>query len=150
MSGFEMAMGEFKERLDRGEIGMILDLRQEDEFAAWKIEGGKPVTMLNIPQLDLVGEEDKYLERLPKDREIVLVCAHGGASKYEAELLQGRGYQARGLAGGMDAWSVLYETAQLPGEPAINQVFRIAKGCITHVVVSGGRGGGDRPGSPPG
>jgi glyoxylase-like metal-dependent hydrolase (beta-lactamase superfamily II) len=138
MSGFEMAMGEFKKRLDRGELGLIVDLRREDEFATWKIEGAKPADMLNIPQIDLVGEEEKYLERLPNDREIVLVCAHGDASKYEAELLQGRGYQARGLAGGMDAWSMLYETVQLPGEPEIHQIYRIAKGCITHVVVAGG------------
>jgi glyoxylase-like metal-dependent hydrolase (beta-lactamase superfamily II) len=138
MSGSEMAMGEFKERLDRGEIGLILDLRREDEFAAWKIEGKKPVGTLNIPQLDLVGEEEKYLDRLPKDREIILVCAHGDASKYEAELLQGKGYQARGLAGGMDAWSALYETARLEGEASIDQIYRIAKGCITHVVVSRG------------
>ena len=138
MSEFVMAMGEFKERLDRGDIDLILDLRREDEFAAWKIEGRKPVEMLNIPQLDLVGEEEKYLDRLPKDREIVLVCAHGEASKYEAELLQGRGLRARSLAGGMDAWSMLYETARLPGEPEIYQIYRVAKGCISHVVISGG------------
>lgn len=133
----EIAVEEFKRKLDRGEITFILDLRLEDEFASWRIEGRMPVETLNIPQLDFVGEEDKFLSRLPKDREIILVCAHGGASKYEAEQLQAKGYRARSLAGGMDSWSVLYETSCLAGEPLIYQVYRIAKGCISHVLISG-------------
>jgi len=85
----------------------------------------------------MVGEEEQYLPRLPRDREIYLLCAHGGAAKYEAELLRAKGYRAVGLAGGMDAWSLLYETSRLTGEPLIYQVYRIAKGCISHLVISG-------------
>lgn len=133
----DIAVPEFKGKLDRGEIPFILDLRREEEFAAWRIEGRRPVETVNIPQLDLVGEEEKYLSRLPRDREIFLVCAHGGASKYEAEQLQAKGFAARSLAGGMDAWSILYETSQLAGEPLIYQIYRIAKGCISHVLISG-------------
>lgn len=128
----------FKVKLDRGEVPFLLDMRREEEFAGWRIEGRQPVETLNIPQLDLVGEEEKYLSQLPKDREIFLVCAHGGASRYEAELLQSHGYRAVSLAGGMDAWSVLYETSRLAGEPLIYQVYRIAKGCISHLLISGG------------
>lgn len=133
----EIAADEFKRKLDRGEISFILDMRQEDEFAAWRIEGPEPVETLNIPQLDFVGEEEKFLSQLPRDREIILICAHGGASKYEAEQLQAKGFMARSLVGGMDAWSVLYETSLLTGEPLIYQVYRIAKGCISHVLISG-------------
>ncbi len=134
----DMAAAEFKGKLDRGEIPFILDMRLEEEFASWRIEGRMPVKTLNIPQLDFVGEEEKFYSQLPKDREIILVCAHGGASKYEAELLRAKGYQVRSLAGGMDAWSVLYETSCLDGNPVIYQVYRIAKGCISHVLISGG------------
>jgi glyoxylase-like metal-dependent hydrolase (beta-lactamase superfamily II) len=134
----ELTAGEFKRKLDQGEISFILDMRREEEFAAWRIEGRQPVETLNIPQLDFVGEEEKFFSRLPRDREIVLVCAHGGASKYEAEQLRAKGFSVRSLAGGMDAWSVLYETSLLAGEPLIYQVYRIAKGCISHVLISGG------------
>ncbi|MDD5757715.1 MAG: MBL fold metallo-hydrolase [Desulfobulbaceae bacterium] len=134
----DIEVGEFKKKLDRGEISFLLDMRQEEEFASWRIEGGKPVETINIPQIDFVGEEEKYLSQLPKDREIFLVCAHGGASKYEAELLQSKGYQAFSLAGGMVAWSIYYETSRLAGTPLIQQIYRIAKGCITHVVISNG------------
>jgi glyoxylase-like metal-dependent hydrolase (beta-lactamase superfamily II) len=133
----DIPVGEFKRKLDRGEVAFILDLRLEEEFAAWRIEGRLPVEMLNIPQLDFVGDEEKFLPRLPRDREIILVCAHGGASKYEAEQLRAKGFMARSLAGGMDAWSVLYETSRLEGESLIYQVYRIAKGCISHVLISG-------------
>ena len=136
--GVDIEIGEFKRKLDRGEIPFILDMRREDEFASWRIEGRKPVETINIPQIDFVGEEEKYLSLLPKDRAIYLVCAHGGASKYEAELLQSKGYRAIGLAGGMLAWSVFYETSRLEGEHLIYQVYRIAKGCISHVIISGG------------
>lgn len=133
----DIAVPEFKRKLDQGEIDFILDLRREEEFAAWRIEGRQPVETINIPQLDLVGEEERYLSRLPKDRGIFLVCAHGGASKYEAEQLHDKGFMARSLVGGMDAWSVLYETTRLAGEPLIYQIYRIAKGCISHVLISG-------------
>lgn len=134
----DIEVGEFKRKLDRGEISFILDLRLEDEFAAWRIEGRGPLETLNLPQHLFVGEEEKFLSRLPKDREIFLVCAHGDGSKYEAELLQAKGYRAMSLAGGMDAWGVLYETSCLDGEPLIHQVYRVAKGCISHVLISGG------------
>lgn len=133
-----ISVAEFKARLDRGAIEFLFDLRRPDEFAAWRIEGRTPVATVNIPQLDFVGEEEKFFDQLPRDREIVTVCAHGDASKYSAELLQRQGFRAVSLAGGMDAWSVYYETHQVQAGPAIHQVYRIAKGCITHVVVADG------------
>jgi glyoxylase-like metal-dependent hydrolase (beta-lactamase superfamily II)/rhodanese-related sulfurtransferase len=137
-SDFEIGITEFKARLDRGEVPFILDLRNEDEFASWRIEGRGGVEMVNISQLDFVGEEDKYLDRLPTGKEITIVCAHGGASKYSAEVLHEKGFKAVGLAGGMDAWSVLYETGQVSDAPLIFQIYRIAKGCMTHVLISDG------------
>ena len=130
-SDFEIGVSEFRARLDRGEIPFILDLRNEDEFASWRIEGRDELEMINISQLDFVGEEDKYLDRLPRDKEITVVCAHGDASKYSAEVLHQKGYKAVGLAGGMDAWSILYETGQASESPLVYQIYRIAKGCMT-------------------
>lgn len=133
-----ISVAEFKKRLDLGTIEFLFDLRSPDEFAAWRIEGQQPVETVNIPQLDFVGEEEKFLGQLPRDREIITVCAHGDASRYSAELLQREGFRALSLAGGMDAWSVCYETHQVHAGPDIYQVYRIAKGCITHVVVADG------------
>lgn len=134
----QIAPAEFKKRLDAGDIDFIFDLRNADEFAAWRIEGKRPVETLNIPQVDFVGEEETYLDRLPRDRQIIAVCAHGGASDYEAKRLRQKGFDILSLAGGMDAWSEFYETHWLMGPPEIHQIVRVAKGCICHVLIDGG------------
>ncbi len=134
----EIGSEELWQRLKGNGVDFVLDLRREEEFADWRIEGPAPVATVNIPQLDFVGEEEKYLERLPREKEMVIVCAHGDAAKYEAELLRERGYRAEGLIGGMDAWSVLYRTSPAGESPLIRQIYRVAKGCITHVVIAGG------------
>ncbi|MEN8135004.1 MAG: hypothetical protein ABFS18_05640 [Thermodesulfobacteriota bacterium] len=65
---FELSLEDFKDRLDRGEVEFVLDLRLEDEFAAWQIEGRYDFDIINIPQLDFVGEEEKYLGLLVADK----------------------------------------------------------------------------------
>jgi len=134
----QIAPADFKKRLDAGEIEFLFDLRNEDEFAAWRIEGKTPVKTLNIPQADFVGEEGTYLDRLPRDLQIIAVCAHGGASDYEAKQLREKGFDILSLAGGMDAWSEFYETHKLTGAPEIHQIVRVAKGCICHVLIDDG------------
>ena len=115
----------------------MLDLRNEDEYKAWRIEGLKDFPALNIPQEDFVGEEERHKEKFPKDKQILVVCAHGDSSTYTAEMLNGFGLKAISLKGGMDAWSDFYETHQVAKEPSIYQVFRTARGCISHLIVAG-------------
>lgn len=133
-----ISVKDFKKRLDAGQIEYILDLRLADEFESWRIEGKQEVETLNISQVEFVGEEEGFLDRLPRDKEIIVVCAHGGVSKYEAELLQENGFKALSMEGGMDAWSILYETHQVNEAPDIYQIFRVAKGCMTHILISEG------------
>ena len=125
---------ELKKRLDKGQIEFIFDLRNPEDFEGWKIEGRGGIDMLNIPQPDFVGEEDRHLHKFPKGRSILTVCAHGDASKYSAELLREQGFDAVSLAGGMEGWSEFYETHRI--EPGIHQIYRTARGCMTHVIAS--------------
>jgi len=129
---------EFKKKLDAGEVEFMFDLRAEDEFNAWRIEGKKDAPIMNIPQEDFVGEEERHLDKFPKDKEIITVCAHGDSSKYSADLLVESGFNARGLEGGMDAWSTYYETHKVSDEPLVYQLYRVAKGCMSHVIISDG------------
>lgn len=134
----QISARELKGLLDAQRVQFLFDLRGEAEFAAWRIEGRAPVETLNIPTVDFVGEEEKYLDRLPRDRRIVIVCPHGDASLYSAGILRERGFDAVSLAGGMDAWSVFYEIHPVPGQPLLRQLHRPARGCLAHVIVSGG------------
>ena len=129
---------EFKALLDAQRVPFLFDLRDEAAFAAWHIEGRSPIETLNISTVDFVGEEEKYLDRLPRDRRIVVVCPHGDASLYSATLLRDRGFDAVSLAGGMDAWSVFYEAHDVPGQPFLQQIHRPARGCLGYVIASGG------------
>ena len=129
---------ELKKRLDANKIEFMLDLRNEDEFKSWRIEGRTDFPQLNIAQEDFVGEEERHKDKFPKDKQILVVCAHGDSSTYTAELLKGFGLNATSLSGGMDAWSDFYETHEVSKDPAIYQIFRTARGCMSHVIVSGG------------
>jgi glyoxylase-like metal-dependent hydrolase (beta-lactamase superfamily II) len=129
---------ELKIRLDTNQVDFLFDLRNADEFKAWHIEGRKDFPMLNIPQEEFVGEEEGHLGKFPRDKTIVAVCAHGDSSKYSADLLKDRGLNAVSLLGGMDAWSGFYETHKVADNPAIYQIFRVARGCISYLIVSQG------------
>jgi len=128
---------ELKRRLDGMKVEFLFDLRNEDEFKAWRIEGREDFPFLNIPQIDFVGEEDRHMERFPKDKEIIAVCAHGDSSRYTAELLTEKGFKALSLEGGMDSWSEYYEIHKVSDSPLIYQIYRTARGCMCHMVVSG-------------
>jgi len=132
---FQISIRDFKNKLDAGKIEFMFDLRNDDEFKSWRIEGPEPVETLNIPQVNFVGEEESHLARLPRNKEIISICAHGDSSKYEAELLQEKGFNIVSLEGGMDAWSEFYETRKLEDIPEIYQIVRVAKGCICHVLI---------------
>ncbi|MBI4844330.1 MAG: MBL fold metallo-hydrolase [Nitrospirae bacterium] len=129
---------ELKRRLDDKKVEFLFDLRNEDEYKAWRIEGREDFPALNISQIDFVGEEDRHMDHFPKDKEIITVCAHGDSSRYTAELLTDKGYNAVNLEGGMDSWSEYYEIHKVTDSPLIYQIYRTARGCMTHVVVSGG------------
>lgn len=136
-SRFSVSVTEFKRMLDKNQVKFLLDLRNEQDFEAWHIEGHIPIETLNIPQVLFVGEEEKYLYRFPKDRRIVIICPHGDAAKYAAEQLRENGFDAVAVEGGLDAWSEFYEDGNISDTPAIYQIFRAARGCISYLVVSG-------------
>jgi glyoxylase-like metal-dependent hydrolase (beta-lactamase superfamily II) len=136
-SRFSVSVTEFKRMLDTNEVRFLFDMRNEKEFEAWRIEGHIPIETLNIPQVMFVGEEEKYLDRFPKNRRITIICPHGDAAKYAAEQLRENGIDAVAVEGGLDAWSEFYEDDKVNDTPAVYQIFRAARGCISYLVVSG-------------
>jgi rhodanese-related sulfurtransferase len=81
MSVFHITPTELKAELDAGLDLFLLDLRNQDEFAQWRIEGRKPIPTLNIPYFEFLEDEAGVMAQLPKDQEITLICAKGGASE---------------------------------------------------------------------
>jgi glyoxylase-like metal-dependent hydrolase (beta-lactamase superfamily II)/rhodanese-related sulfurtransferase len=139
----EMTVAVFKQRLDEGDRLVVLDVRNEEEYASWKVEGRCPVRMANIPYFEFIGEEDAATARVPfsKTDEIVVICAKGGSSAYVAGVLRDRGYQAVNLLGGMIAWGDFYECRAVA--PALDglvvlQFNRTGKGCLSYMICANG------------
>lgn len=131
---------ELKAELDAGRPVFLVDLRNREEFGRWRIQGRHPVPTANLPYVEYVGDEDRLFAQLPKDRPITFVCGKGGASAYFAGLAREQGYEARNLAGGMEAWGNFYEARHVvEGEDlTILQVSRPARGCLSYLLASAG------------
>lgn len=118
----------------------ILDVRNAEAFADWKIEGAH-IDYLNIPYFELLDGVEEILTKLPADKEILVVCAKEGSSIMVAEMLADEGIDVAYLAGGMKAWSMHLEpikVADLTNGGELYQFVRLGKGCLSYMVISGG------------
>lgn len=118
----------------------ILDVRNTDAFEDWKIEG-EQVRHVNVPYFELLEGVEEIEDRLPRDQEILVVCAKEGSSIMVAEILEEAGYSAGYLSGGMKAWSEYLEPvkiADLKMGGELYQFVRLGKGCLSYMVMSGG------------
>ncbi|MCP8617677.1 MBL fold metallo-hydrolase [Salirhabdus salicampi] len=138
----EMTTSELAKRIVNHEEIFILDVRNTDEFDDWKIEGGK-VEVINEPYFNLLDGVDPIVDKLPKDKEIIVVCAKGGSSRMIAEMLEEEaGFtNMMNLEGGMKAWSEHLEpvkVGELKDGGALYQFVRLGKGCLSYFVESDG------------
>jgi rhodanese-related sulfurtransferase len=79
---------------------LLLDVREDDEWAAGHIDGAVHVPMNLVPnRLALAPDE------FASDVEIVVVCRVGGRSAQVAAWLNRQGVAAANLEGGMLTWA---------------------------------------------
>ncbi len=120
----------------------ILDVRNEDEFASWQIEGFHPLPTVNLPYFVFIEDEEESIAKVPTDREVTVVCAKGGSSAFVASLLAQRGIRARNLRGGMIAWGDLHVatpvSAGLQSKVTVLQIDRVGKRCLSYLIASDG------------
>jgi len=93
--------GELAERLDDGgDAIVVLDVRDEDEFASGHIPGS-----VNIPYTQL----DDRVDEVPSDRVVATVCSGGKRSGLAASILQrtGRDRLLHVAEGGVGTWKRL-------------------------------------------
>ncbi|HEV3212450.1 MAG TPA: MBL fold metallo-hydrolase [Acidimicrobiales bacterium] len=117
-------------RLDHDDDVCVLDVREPDEYDAWRIPGA-----VNVP----LGALGSRLEEVPAGTEIVTVCAVGARATTASELLDAAGRDSEVLEGGMAAWSRVFDDVEVRvGGATILQVRRRGKGCLSYVVAAGG------------
>ena len=135
-----MTAGQIAKHVIHKENLFILDVRNEDAFEDWKIEG-ESISYLNIPYFDLLDGVESILDKLPTDRPIVVVCAKEGSSIMVAELIAEHNMDVSYLAGGMKSWSEHLEPVKvgdLTDGGELYQFVRIGKGCLSYMVISKG------------
>jgi glyoxylase-like metal-dependent hydrolase (beta-lactamase superfamily II) len=139
MSQTTIQVETLREILEKGEPVTVLDIRRTDERAEWAIPNS-----LHVDAYDALKANDPNAlagVNLPGDRPVVTVCGAGKTSLIATEQLRARGFQALSLAGGMKAWSLAWNSAEVPlpeSEAQIIQVRRTGKGCLSYLIGSEG------------
>ncbi|MFN2431303.1 MAG: MBL fold metallo-hydrolase [Gemmatimonadota bacterium] len=140
-----LSMSELRERLEQGEPVTVVDVRTSAARAEWSVPGS-----LHVDAMDaLRSGTSELLDRLPlrEGAPVVAVCNAGNSSKIATRYLRSRGVPAFSLAGGMRAWSLAWNVAEvaLPARGAgapvrVLQVRRTGKGCLSYLIGSAGEG----------
>ncbi|MFD3545653.1 rhodanese-like domain-containing protein [Streptomyces sp. NPDC058655] len=79
--------------------GFVLDVREDDEWAAGHVEGA-----LHIPMSDFVARFGELTEAVDDGRRVHVMCRVGGRSAQVTQYLVRQGVDAVNVDGGMQAW----------------------------------------------
>ena len=122
---------QLKEKLEKKEDVFLLDARTPEEYKSWSIKGS-----VNIPMQSIQNNTGL----IPKEKEIITICAHGQRSQYVAAFLKSKGFNVDSVQGGMASWNAVYDFVPLvEGSVKVFHVKRVGKGCLGYFVVSGGQ-----------
>lgn len=140
MSVKAMTAEQLTKKIINKEPLFLLDVRNESDVQDWKIEG-KAVDYINVPYFELLDGVEDMIEKVPTDREVLVVCAKEGSSIMVAEMLSEAGRTVSYLQGGMKAWSEHVEPLKigdLSGGGELYQFVRMGKGCLSYMIMSCG------------
>jgi sulfur-carrier protein adenylyltransferase/sulfurtransferase len=88
---------EVKQKLDRGDDFLLIDVREPHEYQIARIPGARLIPL---------GELPKHLNELDPKADIVAHCKSGGRSQKAVDLMKQNGFQnVRNMVGGITAWS---------------------------------------------
>jgi glyoxylase-like metal-dependent hydrolase (beta-lactamase superfamily II)/rhodanese-related sulfurtransferase len=84
---------------------VLLDVRNDEEFGRFKVEGPHPPLMINVPYVEFVEKEEESAAKVPASKPIRIVCAKEGSAKFVGEILVSQGWQdVAYLQGGIKTW----------------------------------------------
>ena len=92
----EILVKELRDRLNKKDL-ILIDVREEDEYAICNIEPSVHIPMNKIPS---------HLEKLDKDTGYAIICHSGARSHNVCFYLQNRGFKVRNVVGGIHQWAL--------------------------------------------
>ena len=93
----EVTVEELKAKRDRGDAFVLVDVREEREWAISDLPDSVKIPLGTLPE---------SLDKLSPDDEIVVYCRTGGRSGNAVQFLQAKGYaKAKNLVGGINKWA---------------------------------------------
>lgn len=93
----DITVKELKERMDKGETLIVIDVREPWEYEEFNI-GGQLVPLGELPSM--VDDWDEW-----QNKEIIVHCKSGGRSGAAKGFLMQNGFTTvRNLIGGIEAW----------------------------------------------
>lgn len=102
---------ELIQKMNELEKVVLLDVRAEDKYNDFHIEGPK-IESQNIHKAEIFKlEENKgAIDSLPKDQEIIVTCTTGNSATKCANILSNQEYNVSVLEGGITAWKEFLKT----------------------------------------
>ena len=128
-----------RDMLNREQSVTVLDIRHTEDYTEWAIPGS-----IHLDAYDALKRDDPNALAgldVPENVPVVTICAAGKTSAIATQQLRDRGLEALTLRGGMKAWSLAWNSAEVPltgNRAQVIQIRRTGKGCLSYMVGSHG------------
>ena len=122
------------------ETFLLLDVRNDEEFGRFKVEGPYPFEMINVPYMEFIEHEEESVAKVPKGKKLRIVCAKEGSSKYVGEILVNHGHTdvAHMLVGIKDWGNLLAPVRVAAGDDyELYQFIRPGKASCSYGLLCG-------------
>jgi glyoxylase-like metal-dependent hydrolase (beta-lactamase superfamily II) len=127
--------------LTRREDFLLLDVRNDVEFARFQVEGPYPFDMVNVPYMEFIEMEDESVAKVPRGKSVRIVCAKEGSSKYVGDILVNHGFnEVAHMQVGIKAWGNLLAPVRVAQgkDYELYQFRRPGKASCSYGLVHGG------------
>jgi glyoxylase-like metal-dependent hydrolase (beta-lactamase superfamily II)/rhodanese-related sulfurtransferase len=121
-----------------GEEFLLLDVRVNEQFDRFKVEGPFLSDMVNVPYVEFVEHEEESVAKVPTAEKVRIVCAKEGSAKYVAEILVNHGFKdVRYLEGGIKNWGNMLapELVASDGGYKLYQFIRPGKASCSYGLI---------------
>ncbi|MDH3359636.1 MAG: MBL fold metallo-hydrolase [Desulfobulbaceae bacterium] len=120
---------------------ILLDVRNEKEFANWSVEGPHLCPYINIPYFNFIEDVADSIAMIPKGEKVRVVCSKEGSAKYVAEQLIQNGIKDVGyLKEGIVGWgnALVPRKVNTAGNYELYQCIRPGKASCSYMLINGG------------